>query len=150
MAKQDKLKNVSIWTEPLLKILEGHADMIHETRDFPGVGKIPAAKDLQKLEKMIKLGPGTVTPVAAGAAVGVVAVVVCVAVAARPGALRSEEMLRAKLLDVYGPRERERLQAAIALVKKNPSMMKAALGVTPRALGADFMKRLDRVNKALR
>lgn len=137
------------WREPLLRILEGHADMVLATEKFPGMGRIPGIKELRAFEKLVEAGPGGMTPVAAGAAVGVVVVVVCVAVAARPGAITSEEILRAKLLDVYGQRERQKLKEAISFVRVNPYAVKAALGVAPAVLGKDFMERLAAVEKAL-
>lgn len=137
------------WCEPLLRILEGHGELALDTASFPGLGRIPAMKDLRAFEKVVGPRQGDVTPVAAGAAVGVVVVVVCVAVAARPGAVTSEELLRAKLLDVYGPRERQRLKSAIAMVRANPKLVRAALGVGPEAIGEDFMGRLGQVETAL-
>lgn len=137
------------WREPLMRILEGHADLVMATEQFPGVGRIPAIDDLRKFEKLVGTGFVGMTPVAAGAAVGVVVVVVCVAVAARPGAITSEELLRAKLLDVYGKRDREHLREAIAFVRANPKAIKIALGVEPAAFGDDFMGRLATVEQAL-
>ena len=136
------------WEEPLFRILEGHEELVKDTENFPALGKIPGLDDLREVEKMIQAG--TTTPVAAGAAVGIVVVVVCVAVAARPGAVSSPELLRAKLLDVYGPAERKRLREAIGIVQKNPQLIKVALGVDLKQFNADeFMAHLDEVAAAL-
>lgn len=135
------------WEEPLLRILEGHEDLVKDTANFPALGKIPGLKDLRALERVLQSGP--TAPIAAGAAVGVVVVVVCVAVAARPSAVTSPELLKAKLLDVYGPRERQRLRDALAIVQKNPQVIKIALGVDAKALGPDFMTHLESVATAL-
>jgi len=146
--KGDLLLSKPNWEEPLLRILEGHEDLMRETLDFPNLGKIPGFKDLRELERIIQAD--TTTPLAAGAAVGVVVVVVCVAVAARPGAVTSPELLRAKLLDVYGPKERRRLRDAIAFVQNNPQAIKVALGIdVKQILGTDFMARLESVAAAL-
>lgn len=135
------------WTQPLIRILEGHEELFKETSEFPKIGKLPGLEDWKEIDSNLTHGfPGTTS---ASPAVAIVVVVVCVAVAARPGVVTSEELLRAKLLDVYSPKERLALREAIDVVKKNPSLIKSALGIEQKVLGVDFAKNLDRVQNAL-
>ena len=131
------------WKEPLFRILEGYEDLLRVTSDFPNIGKLPA------LGKISEKEIGRIEPQPRAAAAAVVVVVVCVAVAARPGAVTSEELLRAKLLDVYSPKEREALHKAIKVVQKDPSLIKATLGIEELQLGKDFMGRLATVERAI-
>jgi len=133
------------WQAPLLRILEGHDSLLSETSSFPRLGKLPALGEIREVLEM-GVGPGQY---AAGCATVIVVVVVIVAVAARPGGITSEEMLRAKLLDVYSPKEREALREAAAAVRQNPGLVKSALGISYEELGKDFMGGLKQVEKAL-
>lgn len=134
-------KNVTDWTKPLVRILEGYEDLMKVTSDFPKIGKLPS---LGKIPRVASF------PVRGTAIVAVVVVVVCVAVAARPGAATSRELLRAKLLDVYSPEERKVLSDAIARVKKNPALVKQCLGIDYKKMGIDFMGNLSKVQAALK
>jgi len=129
----------------LIRILEGHEDLLRITSEFPRLGKLPALGEIKEIDEILN----KFEPRAASAAVAVVVVVVCVAVAARPGAITDREILRAKLLDVYTPREREALRDAIKVVQKNPELIKATIGIEHTTLGKEFMKNLDKVQKIL-
>jgi len=138
------------WKEPLLSVLEGQADLLRVTSHFPGVGKLPALlegidQEFERVQDLVK----QVGVHSASGCMVIVVVVVCVAVAARPGGVTSEELLRAKLLDVYSVKEREALRQAVRAVKKSPELVQVALGVEHKALGKDFMQRLEQVDKAL-
>jgi hypothetical protein len=78
-----------------------------------------------------------------------VVVVVCVAAAARPGTATNEELLKAKLLDVYTPAEREALHQAIMVVKESPELLDQALGIDHQVLGDEFFDRLSVVESVL-
>lgn len=137
-------QKVRRWKEPLLRILEGHEDLLKITSEFPRTGPLPDLVDIPEFEIMKPVGLAE-----SAAAAAIVVVVVCVAVAARPGAVTTPELLRAKLLDVYSPTERDTLAKAISIVRDNPKLVKKALGVSTEELGQDFMGRLDQVEKAL-
>ena len=129
------------YEKPLLRVLEGHADLLRESSEFPDLGKLPALASPEEL-KVLATHPS------AGPS-AVVAVVVAVAVAARPGAMTSDEFLKAKLLDIYSPVERDALKDAVTAVRENPELVKAALGMDETALGKDFRDRLRKVELAL-
>lgn len=133
------------WTQPLLRVLEGQDQMFTVTSEFPHLGRLPAFGSLPPSLKGpagVAIDPLAVSPV--------VVVVVCVAVAARPQAVTSAELLEAKLLDVFGPADRAALREALDLVQANPSLVEAAIGLGPDALGADFLPRIERVRAALK
>lgn len=136
------------WKTPLFRILEGQENLLRVTSDFPNLGKLPAlitADEIKRVDEAINIGPP-----ANGAAVGIVVVVVVVAVAARPGGVPNIELLKAKLLDVYGPIEREALYKAVKTVQKSPDLIKITLGIDQKSLGAEFMNHLNEVETALR
>lgn len=137
-----------IWKEPLIRILDGHEELLKIGAEFPNLGKLPALGRIPEIEGFA-FGdvPG---PSAASPAVAIVVVVVCVAVAARPGAVTSEELLRAKLLDVYTPAERRALSDALRTVRAHPELIEATIGLKPAQLGKDFMGNVGRVEAALR
>jgi len=135
------------WTQPLLRVLEGHKDLLRITSDFPGVGKLPALGKFPVVIPGIPTIPGG--PFACNPIVAVVVVVVCVATAARPGAVTSPELLRAKLLDTLTPTDREVLRNAIVLVQNNPSLTRTTIGIDHMALGDNFLGHLEQVEKAL-
>jgi hypothetical protein len=134
------------WSKPLVRVLEGHEDLVRMTSSFPKVGRLPGLIDKEWL-KQPGIAKGPETMVDPGTAI--VVVVVCVAVAARPGAVTDPELLRAKLLDVYSPYERETLREAVSIVQKNPDLVKTTLGIDHSALGKDFMGRLNKVETSL-
>lgn len=151
MGKLDKYSHnleiktkVDKWNEPLYRILTGHEDLLRVTSDFPKLGKLPALGKINAVEDFEYIGNGGER---ANAAVAVVVVVVCVAVAARPS-VASDEIIRAKLLDVYNPVERETLHNAILTVQKEPELIKETLGLDEKATG-DMMSRMERVEKLL-
>ena len=136
-----------VWKEPLMRILEGHVELLQAGADIPGLGKLPALGRIPELES---LAFGDVQgPSAASPAVAIVVVVVCVAVAARPGAVTSDELLRAKLLDVYTPGERRALLDALRAVRERPDLVEATIGVKHTELGKHFMANVGRVEAAL-
>lgn len=137
-----------VWREPLIRILEGHVELMRPGAEFPRLGKLPPLGKIPEIEGLVfgdVLGPTAASP-----AVAVVVVVVCVAVAARPGAVTTDEVLRAKLLDVYTPGERKTLLDALRSVKAHPELVEATIGVKPAELGKSFMANLGRVEAALR
>ncbi|TFG74386.1 MAG: hypothetical protein E4H21_10930 [Thermodesulfobacteriales bacterium] len=120
----------------------GHEDLLRVTSDFPELGKLPSLGEIPIITDLEQPGVGSNS-----AAVGIVVVVVIVAVAARPG-ITGDKFLRAKLLDVYNPIERESLRKAIDMVQKNPSLVKATIGIDDRGLG-EMMNKIEKVEKAL-
>ncbi len=132
-----------------MRVLEGHEELLRVTSDFPKMGRLPGMNEI--LGKKWEEQPGISTgPVAtASAAVAVVVVVVCVAVAARPSVVADEELLRAKLLDVYSPVERQTLREAVSMVRNNPDLVKATMGIDHSALGKDFIGNLNKVEEIL-
>jgi hypothetical protein len=150
MEKETKVRTPEEWTKPLVRVLEGHEDLLRITSDFPKMGRLPGLLVDPKYKEWIDQRSkwGEIPAVFAGAAVVIVVIVVCVAVAARPSAV-DQELLRAKLLDVYTPRERETLREAISIVQKNPDLVKATLGIDHSDLGKDFMGRLNTVETNL-
>jgi hypothetical protein len=145
LKQSDRIRRLDRWEEPLLRVLMGHEDLLRVTSDFPRLGKLPALGEIPQVEGLVQQDASRLN--AASPIVAIVVVVVCVAVAARPG-ITGDEILRAKLLDVYTPIERESLRNAIVMVQKNPSLVKATLGIDDRGLG-DMMGRIERVEKSL-
>lgn len=138
----------SCWTTPLISVLEGQKDLLRATSTFPTLGKLPPLEELPELKNIrMRYPEGEVYAV--GCATAIVVVVVVVAVAARPGAVTSDDLLRAKLLDVYGPDERAALLEAIKAVQANPQLASSALGLDEGAFGLEFTERLDRVSQVL-
>lgn len=128
------------WKKPLGRVLEGYGDLLRETSKFPTLeGRLPALGELPELKDIED--PMLVSPI--------IVVIAVVATAARPQPAVAEEILQAKLLDVYSPQEREALRDAIALVRENPDLVEATLGITHENLGEDFMDRLDRMRMIL-
>lgn len=140
--------DASCWTRPLIGILEGQQDLLRVTSTFPSLGELPPLEELPELKDIRIRYPGGEL-YAVGCATAIVVVVAVVAVAARPGAVTSEDLLRAKLLDVYKPDERAALLQAIKAVQANPRLASSALGLDEKAFGAEFTERLAKVSQAL-
>lgn len=135
------------WNKPLLRIFDGYDDLLRETSNFPHLGTLPPLGEIKEIEKIEEFSTSTLE--VSSSANAIIVVVVSVAVAARPGAMTNDEVLKAKLLDVYSPKERATLHDAISLVQKHPSLIKSSLGIEPKSLGDDFNNHLDRIKNVL-